>query len=634
MKNFLLTSLLAGAVAFGASAATETFNFSYCTPASQIKLSNLGAIGSSTVQKYGAAIQLDAPYYKGMKLLKIDAYINADAAALKNMSGFQLFMSNRLTTGTPSIMAEDVTPTPTTLAGDNLAVMSYTFDEPYELDGNSFYVGYYLNINKVAGTAERYPVLLDKSVTNQPKSFFYYDPTAVGENEWSEFSYVEGAAVIYLTIQREEETFCIGVGNPETAFGEKGIQANVVLPVVNLGKAPVDEITYSYSIAGAPATTATVSIDQALAPSVSNVEYLLLPLEAVDQTGEYNVELSVTKVNGNTNRSTASSASFTLEVWPYFPKKRALIEEYTSVACGYCPRGFAAMEYISEEYPEDAVVICYHTQYSQEYEPMMVTRTLPFTDANFNGLPSSALDRTYCLDPYYGTSNNPLGILDNLNAQLKMRSVADINIESVEVVDSIITVNSSVTFMKGVEDDLYRIGYVLSCDGLFSTDRSWGQVNYFSKDKNYANAPLMEMFYNGTPTMYGLTFNDVAINTNAMTGILNSIKGVVADTPIMNEYSFDVRDVRNVNNGSLNPYLHIQNMRVNAFVINKRSGAVENACSFPVGKVYNAVEGIEADAAAGAPVFYNLQGQKVANPDKGIYIKVEGGKASKVILTK
>ena len=42
-----------------------------------------------------------------------------------------------------------------------------------------------------------------------------------------------------------------------------------------------------------------------------------------------------------------------------------------------------------------------------------------------------------------------------------------------------------------------------------------------------------------------------------------------------------------------------------------------------------AVAGIDAENAA--PVFYNLQGQKVANPDKGIYIKVAGGKAVKVV---
>ena len=44
----------------------------------------------------------------------------------------------------------------------------------------------------------------------------------------------------------------------------------------------------------------------------------------------------------------------------------------------------------------------------------------------------------------------------------------------------------------------------------------------------------------------------------------------------------------------------------------------------------NAVSSINVEN--GAPVFYNLQGMKVANPEKGLYIKVVNGKASKVML--
>lgn len=46
----------------------------------------------------------------------------------------------------------------------------------------------------------------------------------------------------------------------------------------------------------------------------------------------------------------------------------------------------------------------------------------------------------------------------------------------------------------------------------------------------------------------------------------------------------------------------------------------------------NAVDIIEAADCDVTPVYYNLQGQKVANPDKGIFIKVTGNNAEKVIL--
>lgn len=46
-----------------------------------------------------------------------------------------------------------------------------------------------------------------------------------------------------------------------------------------------------------------------------------------------------------------------------------------------------------------------------------------------------------------------------------------------------------------------------------------------------------------------------------------------------------------------------------------------------------AVDAIEADVDANAPVvYYNLQGQRVANPENGLYIRVQGNKVAKVIL--
>ena len=44
-----------------------------------------------------------------------------------------------------------------------------------------------------------------------------------------------------------------------------------------------------------------------------------------------------------------------------------------------------------------------------------------------------------------------------------------------------------------------------------------------------------------------------------------------------------------------------------------------------------AVEGIEIEE--GEAVYYNLQGVKVANPENGVFIKVQGNKASKVLVT-
>lgn len=49
------------------------------------------------------------------------------------------------------------------------------------------------------------------------------------------------------------------------------------------------------------------------------------------------------------------------------------------------------------------------------------------------------------------------------------------------------------------------------------------------------------------------------------------------------------------------------------------------------GKTSDGVENIEIVSDA-TPVYYNLQGQRVANPERGIYIRVQGNKSSKVMF--
>ena len=47
---------------------------------------------------------------------------------------------------------------------------------------------------------------------------------------------------------------------------------------------------------------------------------------------------------------------------------------------------------------------------------------------------------------------------------------------------------------------------------------------------------------------------------------------------------------------------------------------------------FSAISEIATDNAEGEAVFYNLQGIRVNNPANGLYIKVQGGNTSKVLV--
>lgn len=51
-----------------------------------------------------------------------------------------------------------------------------------------------------------------------------------------------------------------------------------------------------------------------------------------------------------------------------------------------------------------------------------------------------------------------------------------------------------------------------------------------------------------------------------------------------------------------------------------------------INEVGAGVEAVEVEATEAAAVYYNLQGVRVANPAEGMYIRVQAGKASKVVL--
>lgn len=632
MKKFLLTALL-GAMTLGASAATQDFEWSYANNPCP-----LGAIGTGTPETYRVAVQFNNPNYAGMKITKIDCYLNADESTLKNIDNTQVFMASTLSRNMTYTVISDVEPTMSKWAGEATAVLSLTLDEPYVITEKPIYLGYNLDVTSIPESnnqGQRYPVLLDKSVENPDALWMNMDSWfSQTEGQWTNDWYETGAAIIVATIEREVYANALGVAFPGVVYSEAGKDFEALLTVSNNGESSASTIGYKYSVGENEPVEKTLGLDKPLAPGVGKTYQVLFPMDAVAEAGEYPLHFEITSINGEANDAgEAASVTGELDVFSYMPRHIPLVEEYTALACGYCPRGYVAMEYLGEEYPDDAVVICYHLEFAGNKDPMTVA---PYAPVNTSNYPTASIDRVSVIDPYYGDyetyGTRDLGIVDDLFRRAEEVAIADIQIRNVEVSlpDSVINVTTDVTFMKGVDDDRYRVGYVLTCDGLYSP--TWKQTNYFSRDAEYANTPLIEMFYRLPSSVYGLTFNDVAINTSAMDGVRNSLTDIVPNQAKSLEYSFDVKNVQNLYRESLNPYIYIHRMWVNAFIVDKQTGIVVNAAKFPVRNVYDSVETVGMDGAPeGEAEYFDLQGRRVVNPDKGVFVKMVDGKAVKVI---
>lgn len=609
IKKLLLTTIL-GVAGMSAFAATQSFQFSYayepCT---------LNATGPNAAEEISVAMGFYNPAYAGMKITHIDCYINADASSFNNFNNTKVFMTKELNDNDPDIVTIPASLESAVYSNDNVSKLSVDLPTPYEITSEPVYVGYTLNVMRVLGAAEQHPILLCRNVQYEP-AFFYRSKTSTG-GAWSTDYYTMGAAIIVITIEREVTDWGIGINEASAAFSEVGKDFSVNLNVSNLGLNPISEITYNYALEGGETTTDTYKFETPLDTDPTKTFNITLPLKAIDDMGSYVIDLDISAVDGHEVTNETASTFFEVDVLPYLPTHRPLVEEFTNLFCGWCPRGYAAMEYIGEVYGEDAVVICYHND-MQGIDPMSVTNAMPMTST---GNPAACIDRQAIIDPYYGSTNKNLGIIDNLEAAAANLALASIDVTATFEGDEIVA-TSTTTFVKDLKGLNYRVGYVISCNGM-TNPTEWAQTNYFARDPNYKDAPLIDEFYSLPSKVYGLVYNDVAVNVSQYMGISGSIpSSVTALEPIENVARFNIANIRNTSGQSINEFIERQNLVVNAFIVDRSSGRIINANKFSLFEA--GVDAVEVDAQeVVSTVYYDLTGARVANPQGGIFIRSE-----------
>lgn len=128
----------------------------------------------------------------------------------------------------------------------------------------------------------------------------------------------------------------------------------------------------------------SVTFTNASAEAVNNVEVVYQIGEDPEQTVEYTFDTPVStnapgtatftaqtmqdgfglpvwarisKVNGTDNDMADRRVGATLVCTDKFFKRKVVVEKYSGVRCGYCPRGIVAFEYMNENYPDKFIGI-------------------------------------------------------------------------------------------------------------------------------------------------------------------------------------------------------------------------------------------------------------------------------------
>ena len=560
--------------------------------------------GQGMKENIDVAICINNPSLAGMNLLGFRAYL-AGVEGIENTSMWlskELRLENK--TNVPDIATYDVAPVLTPYEGDKLGMLSIDLPQPYMLTEEPLYLGYSLTVADNSSLEAKYPVVLSDGYN--PNGLFLHMSKSV--LKWMDYSKKSGGvAYIVAVLEGELNEYSLGISDYKEANVMVGSDFSVEFMVNNNGTRPVDNLKYSYTYDHSPKVyEGETVLPAALIPDVTATLPLTLEFEGLSEIGPHMLHLTIREINGQPNASPFAKKDCLINVMPYNPVHRPLVEEFTGLWCGWCPRGWVAMDLLGEKYGEDVVVICYHNG-----DGMAVTNVYP---VDFEGYPNASLNRSGLLDPYYGTYDESFdfGISYDVENSMADNTMVDLKVEAA-IEGNTVNVNSTAIFMKDIPDANYQVGYVLTANGL--KNEYWIQTNYYTGLTEDYIGTYLEEVCEMPARIRNLTFNDVAVDVSGMNGIEGSLpSSLVTAREYSHSYSFDITDNALIQNRA--------NLIVTAFVINKTTGAIVNSNKYALAGDAG-VDEIIKDASVEAVDYYDFTGKKLSGPSSGMVIKRE-----------
>lgn len=394
----------------------------------------------------------------------------------------------------------------------------------------------------------------------------------------------------------------------------KGQASKVAIPVANFGLNGVQSIDYLVREGLEDSDTLHLELQKPIT-SYGVYENVEFPLPARNETGLATVNIVITKVNGAENEATSGkSAKGSVLTVAKASKRRTVIEEFTGTWCGWCPRGMVGLQLIQKNYPDDAVIMAIHG--GRNNEPMLVS-VFNTQIKNVSGFPGANVNRYLSCDPYYGIAGEGFGMADVIeseNSQIVEASV-ELHQPTLDESTGVITFNTDVTFQLNRKSAPYLLSYVLVADGLTGEGTDWAQVNYFPSVASwYSDDPNLAPLCNMESTISNMVFDHVAIAALGIdNGTTGSLKATVEEGQVQSHSGkFTIKSNKLAQKAT--------KLRVIAMLYDKTRKCFINADEKEV-VTSDAVQDTLDPAATSAPSeIYNLAGQRLAAPARGINI--------------
>lgn len=609
MKKSLLAIML-GVAALG-NLEAATYDFSYVSGIQDY-------LGLSAAETYDVAVFLPGDLFEGFSIKGISAKVNT-AGGVSSYTDPSLWLSGSL-----DLDGNKFIPGIATYPGElkTDGTLSVNLPESYSITSSGVYVGYTITVSSL-NDATKYPMGFDNS--SDPNSFFCRTNKTIPQwsNIAAEMKYGAAVTVVLESDNVPAQSVMISsVKNP--LYLEIGKPTPVKVGLASFGGEAVTSVDIEYSIDGHDGIT-HFDLPETVPAGLNKKFDVTLDLPALDNKFAGECSFTVSKVNGQPNESAKGQKLIYVASFVNFPAHQTLIEEYTGTWCQYCPRGYAALEYMRANEP-DFVIAAFHNQ-----DPMAVTSNYP---SAVSGYPCVFLDRYYSGDPYWGTTvqySEKLLIVDEVKALNAEITPWGIEVSHKWEDDNHLVATADVWNILGYENEQYEIAYLLVSDGLQGTASSWYQTNAYAS-RNPSDEAIEELndFCKGgkygKSKVGGLVFNDVVVSTTGIYGIDGSVPSALEpEQKVSHSLTFDLSKI----SSRLIPDKN--KLRVIAAVLDK-NGIVLNCAKNEVNDYVESSVG-ELDSSSDALVeYYNLNGVKVSEPSNGIFIRKQGSKTSKVVI--
>lgn len=370
------------------------------------------------------------------------------------------------------------------------------------------------------------------------------------------------------------------------------------IAVDNYGTNALKSVNYSYKFNDGEYTDA----DAAISIDGGTAMWVALPIENLP-AGHNDVTVRINKVNGNVISPVEAKLQYiSLEGAESYDRK-FVVEEGTGTWCGWCPRGIVGMDYMQETYPDKFVGIAVHSG-----DKFQVANYESFINTYFSTFPTCIINR----DPYFSVDPSKENLAQSYRDWLDQVSPAQI-VMDYEVVDKELVLHAGVQFSIN-DNHAYNLAFVLTEDGLTGV-----QTN------KYAGGGEGKMGgWEDKASKVSWIYTHTAINIDEAFGA-QLAEQVEANYPYMGFAAFPYIGALNTKKFKL------ENTHAIALLFDAETGVIVNAAKIDLADPTDGID--DAIAMPEAPAeYYNIQGQKVANPRSGqLYIRVQGDKATKVV---